>query len=522
MSLFGRRTIEPVSLLQKESLVIVLMFVTAFGLRLAYINQAPLDFHAVRQYNALLVARDYYYDSVGSIPSWKRDLASLNRERLGTWEPPILPALAAIGYRTVGGEQFWVPRLLSSLSWLVGAAFLYLIAKRLSRPPGAALVSTAVFLFLPFGVDASRSVQPDSMMVAGLLASIYVILRYFENPSRLALLAAAAVIAFAIVIKGVSVFMIIPSFVFVGLSTPATRHVLFKKRTLLLALGALLPAALFYFYMIFLSGSLGGVARGDILPHLWWSPSFWSGWVEEIRSVVGYSLVVSALLGTLLFRPGIPRNLILGLWTGYIAFGLVFTYTISTHDYWNLPIVPIVALGLGPPIALVIESVRRMNRRRLSRGVLGVILVGALLLAAWVGRPRPLDPSLKRRVEAAHAVGALVNHTRRAVFLSGDYGLPLEYHGQMSGVPWPLASDLDWEDLAGVRHKSVEERFASLPEKEAEAFDYFIILDYSEFEQQPALRKFLRERFPIRAQTDEYLIFDLTRLGTPAAARAAG
>jgi Dolichyl-phosphate-mannose-protein mannosyltransferase len=522
MSLFRRRTIQPSSLFQKESLVIVLMFVTAFGLRLVYINQPPLDFHAVRQYNALLVARDYYYDSIGSIPSWKRDLATLNRERLGTWEPPILPASAAIGYRIVGGEHFWVPRLLSSLSWLVGAAFMYLIAKRLARPhPGAALVSTAVFLFLPFGVDASRSVQPDSMMIAGLLASIYVILRYFENPSQLTLLAGAAVIAFAIVIKGVSVFMIIPSFVFVGLSNPATRQVFFKKRTLLLTVGALLPAALFYFYMVFLSGSLGGVARGDILPQLWWSPSFWSGWVEETQNVVGYSLVVGALLGTLLFRAGIPRNLILGLWTGYIAFGLVFTYTISTHDYWNLPIVPIVALGLGPPIALVIESVRHMNRRRLSQGALGVILLGAILLAAWVARPRPLDPSLKRRAEAAEGIGALVNHTRRAVFLSGDYGLPLEYHGQLSGVPWPLASDLEWEDLAGVRHKSVEERFASLLDKEAEAFDYFIILDYSEFEQQPALRKFLRERFPIRAQTDDYLIFDL-RLGRASAARAAG
>jgi hypothetical protein len=131
-----------------------------------------------------------------------------------------------------------------------------------------------------------------------------------------------------------------------------------------------------------------------------------------------------------------------------------------------------------------------------------------------------LDPSLKRKVEAAEVIGALVNHNRRAVFLSGDYGLPLEYHGQLSGVPWPLASDLEWEDLAGMRHKSVEERFASLPDKGA--FDYFIILDYSEYEQQPALRSFLRERFPIRAQTKEYLIFDLMRPGRASAARAAG
>jgi 4-amino-4-deoxy-L-arabinose transferase-like glycosyltransferase len=495
------------ALSEPRRLVLLLLFVTAFALRVVHIDQPPLDFHAVRQYNSLLIARDYYYDLGASAPDWQRELASLNRERQATWEPPILPALTALGYRAVGGEHLWIPRMISALSWLVGALFLYLVARRLApREPDAALASTAVFLFLPFGVAASRSTQPDSMMVAGALASIYMILRYHARPSTPNLLVGAAVTALAVLTKGVSVFLIAPVFLFAGLATAPGRRVLTRRLGVFFG-AALLPALGFYAYGIFGSGSLAGVARGDILPQLWTSASFWSGWADQARIVVGYPLVVVSLLGTMLVRPGLPRSVLLGLWTGYLALGLVFTFTISTHDYWNLPLLPIVSLAVGLPIAVVIRAVRNANPGRLGQAALGVILLGSIVLAAGVARARPLDASLERRVHVAEEIGALVRHSKRTVFLSGDYGLPLEYHGLVSGVPWPLASDFEWEELAGVRPKTVEQRFADLPEEGP--LDYFIVFDRYEYGQQPALRTFLAARYPLVARGHDYLIFDL-------------
>jgi hypothetical protein len=493
-------------LFEPRRVVLVLLFVTALGLRLVHIDQPPLDFHAVRQYHTLVVARDYYYKLGGSAPEWQRELASLNRERQDKWEPSILPALAAFGYLAVGGEHFWVPRVLSALFWLVGGVFVYLVARRLApRPPEAAVASTAVFLFLPFGVAASRSTQPDSMMVAGVLASIYMILRYHDRPSTSNLVAGAGVTAFAVLTKGVSVFLIAPVFLVAAQATTGGVGVIARRFGVFLAL-ALLPALAFYGYQIFGSGSLAGVAKGDILPQLWTSPSFWRGWAEQVRSVVGYPLVVAAMVGTLLFRAGLPRRVLLGLWAGYLAFGLVFTYTISTHDYWNLPLVPIVALAAGPPIALVVEAVRKTNPRRLVQAALSLILLASIALAAVVARPRPLDGSLTKKVEAEEKVGGLVRHTSRAVFLAGDYGLSLEYHGHVSGAPWPLTSDLEWEKLAGVRPETVAQRFADLPVEGP--LEYFIVLDRSEYDQQPGLKLFLA-RFPLRAQSQDYLIFEL-------------
>jgi hypothetical protein len=493
-------------LFEPRRIVLVLLFVTALGLRLVHIDQPPLDFHAVRQYHTLIVARDYYYRLGGSAPEAQRELASLNRERQGVWEPSILPALAAFGYLAVGGERFWLPRTLSALFWLVGGVFVYLIARRLApRPAEAAVASTAIFLFLPFGVTASRSMQPDSMMVAGVLASIYMILRYHDHPSTSNLIAGASVTAFAVLTKGVSVFLIAPVFLVVAHATTRRLGVLARRFGVFMAL-ALLPALGFYGYRIFGSGSLAGVAQGDILPQLWTSVSFWRDWSEQVRSVVGYPLVVAAVVGTLLFRTGLQRGVLLGLWAGYLAFGLVFTFTISTHDYWNLPLVPIIALASGPPIAVVVEAVRRANPQRLGQAALSLILLASIVVAADVDLPRPLDGSLTRKIKVEEEVGDLVRHTPRAVFLSGDYGLSLEYHGQVSGVPWPLTSDFQWEQLAGVRHETVEQRFADLPVEGP--LDYFIVLDRNEYEQQPGLKMFLA-RFPLRAESRDYLIFKL-------------
>jgi hypothetical protein len=100
-----------------------------------------------------------------------------------------------------------------------------------------------------------------------------------------------------------------------------------------------------------------------------------------------------------------------------------------------------------------------------------------------------------------------VNHSSRTIFLAGDYGVPLEYHGLLSGSPWPLASDLEWERLAGVPALDAEARFLRwfAPRRP----DYFIVQDLREFEQQPDLERFLTDHFPMVAKTPDYLIFKL-------------
>src|SRR5439155_24978434 len=118
------------------------------------------------------------------------------------------------------------------------------------------------------------------------------------------------------------------------------------------------------------------------------------------------------------------------------------------------------------------------------------------------------NPEFERKVRIAQEIGARVNHSTNIVYLSGDYGLPLEYHGELSGKPWPLVSDLEWERLAGVPVLDAERRFTVWFSKYSP--EYFIVESMHEFDQQPDLKQFLSQ-FPIVSQSNDYLIFKLRR-----------
>jgi hypothetical protein len=250
-----------------------------------------------------------------------------------------------------------------------------------------------------------------------------------------------------------------------------------------------------------------GEAEKTLLPQLWLSQFFWRGWLANIGLTVGWAPFVGALLGVLLFRGGLPVALMIGLWLGYLVFGLVFNYNLATHDYYQLQLIPIVALCIGPMVSLLMDELRQRRPNLPWRMCSWGIFLLPLCLAIAAAKARLNNPGTAGEVRSREQIGQQVNHSSRTIFLSGDYGVPLEYHGLLSGFPWPLASDLEWERLAGVPGLDAGERFSAWFSKQAA--DYFIVEDFQEFEHQPDLKRFLTDRFPVVAQTPDYLIFKL-------------
>jgi 4-amino-4-deoxy-L-arabinose transferase-like glycosyltransferase len=487
-------------------LVATALFAAALGVRLYHINDPPLQFHATRQYRSLLIARSYYFDSQADVPQWKKQIASISRQRQGMLEPPILAAVVSLAYRLTGGEHFWIPPLLSSIFWLIGGGFLYLIALRLAGPT-AALFAAAFYLFLPFAIVASRSFQPDPLMIMLLLASVFAVLRYHESPSYMRLGVAAVTAASAFMVKPACLFTIVGAFVALAVSKQGVRRGLMSRDTLLFCAIMLLPTLTIYLYGLWTARFLLGEAEKTLLPQLWFSRFFWRSWLANIGLTVGWGPFVGALFGVLLFGDGLPVALMIGLWVGYVVFGLVFNYNLATHDYYQLQLIPVVALSIGPVAALLMNALRqRRPNLPWPIGSWGILLL-PLCLAIAVAKARLDNPDTAREVRSKEEIGEQVNHSSRNIFLSGDYGVPLEYHGLLSGFPWPLASDLEWERLAGVPGLDAGERFSTWFAKRAP--EYFIVEDFHELEQQPDLKRFLTSRFPVVAQTDAYLIFRL-------------
>lgn len=485
------------------------LLLIGFWVRLPHLNQPPIDFHATRQYRSLIIARGQYLESQPSIPEWRKDVARFNAQREGTLEPPIMEHVVAFAYRLAGGEYLWIPKFLSTMLWLTGGLFLFWIAERIHSRDGA-LFSLAFYLLNPFAITASRSFQPDPLMISLMLASIWAILRYHDQASYSRLILAAVISACAIFVKPVCLFVILGAFTALVIQ----RHGLHKLATaeMVFFLGiSFLPLILFYVFGIFITGFLRTQAESSFLPQLLLNAFFWKNWLTNIGVVIGFPFFIGALAGLLLMRSGTPWALMLGIWIGYAVFNLVFSYHVATHDYYQLQLIPIVALSLGSVANLIWDRLQQPSQPRLWRLAAWMLPLFAVLINAGLALSRPADPTLEKKIQIYEAIGMEVDHSTKTVFLSSDYGLPLQYHGELAGSPWPILSDLEWEELAHIRVLSAEERFDRWYRQDTP--EYFIVLDLGEFEGQGDLKDFLFRSFPIIDTNKDYIIFDLRRIG---------
>lgn len=474
-------------------------------------------------------------------------MARINAQRMGFGlEPRILEYMAVLGYRLVGGEYLWIPRVLSSIFWMIGGVFIYLIAEKMFSP-GSALFSTVFYLFQPFGITASRSFQPDPMMVMLLITSIYLVWRYYEEPSKLKILYAAIISALAFLIKPYSVFLIYGAFFAITIAKRGLRKIPVSLDVLIFIIISLVPAGTYYLYGLYADiGFLQEHSQASFMPQLLHKFYFWKGWLALIFYTVGLLPLLAAVAGLFMFRNETARFLLYGLWIGYFVFGLFFTYHIHTHEYYHLPFIPVIALSMGPMGVSVINQLydNRLFKKRIflifaltivivvagASAVRGVYLSGNKKQIKTLGYVLGINPEFysflakdfTNEVKIAQEIGDIVGHSTKTVFLTSDYGRSLAYHGELSGLPWPTTlslkerrdrglPDLPKDELFGEHYLTIRTHGKYIKYTP----DFFIITAFDEFEKQKDLKEYLETNFPLLAKSNDYLIFDLTGMSDP-------
>jgi hypothetical protein len=215
--------------------------------------------------------------------------------------------------------------------------------------------------------------------------------------------------------------------------------------------------------------------------------------------------------------------LLLGLWGGYLLFGLTFTYHIHTHDYYSLQLVPVVALSLAPAAAAAMKRLGQTGLRSLGGALIVAVSVSAFVLAAAEQRQAISEIAGQERTASEYAhwvaiyeeIGQVVNHSHRTlIFFSGeddyDYGYPLMYHGRLSGKNWPYPYELE-----SGRRLSPEQRIKTLYPKRPP--EYFIISrnwwakEWRNLEGYKNLERLLKG-FP-KTRGEHYIVFDLRKQG---------
>jgi hypothetical protein len=471
-----------------------LIFVTfALGLflRLTDLSNPPLDFHATRQYFGAIRARAIYQQAAPNIPEWQRDLSARFLAREAQLEPLILENTSAYLYQSTG-ESPAVARTLSGIFWLLGGIFLYHLARNLTDSHPTAYAALLFYLFLPYGITASRAFQPDPLMVLFLLAFWWAFERWSRVPAdwRWA--------AFSGLLGGLAIYIKLTAFFFVaggalGLLLPRLGLIPALKRpqTWLLVTLGILPGGLYVYDGLFGRGFLANEFGGRTFANLWFTPSFYLRWLDKLDNILPLFFLALAILGTFVFANITTRRFLLSLWLFYLLFGLIQTHHIASHDYYSLPILPIAALSLAPIAAALLDQVlQRAPGLKIRIGLSALLVV--FLLASTVQTYLELRTRDNRPKALAYAeIGEILQRQPGIVALTANYGYPLFYHGWQNVNLWVPASDF-------------EQAFARQTHQKA----YFLVTDFEELARQPELAQKL-QTYVIFAQTYQYIIYDL-------------
>ncbi len=479
------------------------------------LTDQPIDFHPTRQLRGAIIARGIFYNlSPDTDPEIKAQ-AALFEESTGKYEPPILEGLVALAYLLIGQEQLWISRIFTSLFWLLGGCVLFFLSLRMSRQSlliqelsasdfvvyGSALTVAAYYLLLPFGVQASRSFQPDPGMVMWIIFTIFSLYRWGEKPAWKWVVMAGLFGGLAIMTKAVAAFIIAGAAIAVVIHTCGLKKAFLQIQVWCMALLMLLPTFVFY------SSRSGRAAEFFMswtvsLSHLLLEPSFYVRWLSLAGDLMGLAVLLLALLGVGI-SAGRNRALLLGLWVGYFIYGLFYPYQMYTHNYYHLQLIPIIALSLLPVCEVILGKIQ--NQRALWKAVTIAGTIAILLFLSWESILPQYAEDYRDEPLLWQEIASQLPPDGKIIALTQDYGYRLMYYGWRKVSLWPNRGEVKLMELRG-NEKDFEEFFA----KKTDGISYFLVTSFNQFRDQPILEEYLNQHFPVLAESSGYLIYKLS------------
>ena len=486
---------------------IALAFLLGLGIRFYDLDDLPLDFAPTRQLFSALKARSMYYDMLpesAGVPAWQRDMAA--RQSTAVIEPPVIEIITALTYR-VFGEYLWIARIYSILFWVIAGAFLFLLARDLASIEGA-VVALLFYLFQPYGVIASRSFQPDPLMTALIVVAAWGLYRWRSVGTWKSAIVAGIAVGAAIFVKNVAVFPLGIAALAIVLER-GWRMSLKDRQTWAVAVLSVTPVAVYTLYGIS-AGFLGGQFAFRFFPSLWTTGAFYLQWLGQIDGVVSLGACAVGLAG--IFIAGRRQGIFLtGLWLGYVIFGLTFAYHITSHDYYNLMLIPLVALSLAPVTETFIARAKSLRVGWFPRAALSALVIAIVAVQIWNVRVTLLRENWRADADFWAMLGEKLGHDNGPILaITQDYGYRLAYWGWEDVETWYYAGDLELRALDN-RVIDTSQRF----EDRLVGKKFLLVTKPNDFNADTALKSYVVEHFPVYESGKGYVIYDLAHPKSP-------
>lgn len=307
----------------------------------------------------------------------------------------------------------------------------------------------------------------------------------------------------ALFVKNLSAFILVGGFAGVILGTRGLKRSIRDPQAWVMALLLILPAGIYMLYGMLKMGMSGQFAL-RFFPKMWIDPAFYFRWAWTVNWSIGWGVSLLAAFSVFLADPKRERPLLIGLWVGYLLFGMTFPYHFYTHDYYQMPFIPVVAVSIAPAFRLLFERFFVRGSGFFPRLVLlGVVLVGLAVQSYAAGR-QILNSDYRNEPSFWAEIGDKLGHGSGVIGLTQDYGYRLAYWGWQGSTAWFTSDDIGLRYLAG-QDVNVMENFT----EDTAGKRYFVVTMFGELDNQPVVKDLLYTHYPVFAQTDEYVIFDL-------------
>jgi hypothetical protein len=309
----------------------------------------------------------------------------------------------------------------------------------------------------------------------------------------------------SIFIKSVAVFPILFGFCALILVTHGLRKAVSNPQVWIIVILSVIPAVVYYFYGVFVLGTLGAQFEGRIFPEMWISPRFYASWVDMASRLVGYIGILAGLLGVLLFPSLGARALAIGLWAGYFTYGMTFNYHITTHSYYHLPLIAVISISIAPIGSLIFRPLLNLKPKWLIQIVSVGLLFSAILILVWNARVSMVQEDYRHEPAYWQDLGQKLGYDSAVIGLTHDYGNRLAYYGWLTPQIWLPSGHLNYRELKGKPPIEVQKWF----ETKTGNMDYFLVTMLNQLNKQPELKELLNENFSVYSAGDGYVIFDL-------------
>jgi hypothetical protein len=477
----------------------------AVVMRLTYLGQFPTGYRRTLEFDSANAARSIWFALTGANDAWQRSWLDAHVGRF--LEPPLLQTLTALTYLPDGVERPWTSQIFALLFWFAAAGFLFSAARRLTDWWGATL-TLAYILLAPFAIIISKNFQVEPLLVLCLSLVLW-------YATRGDVLAGRRIIVAAILgaLAGLSKPGVLLPFVTLAYLASAFEGGSFRDRRRLVRFAALIAAIAlpaFVYVALVIPDQVGA----KMLPQLWWTTDFYIGWAKGIYGVVGIVPALGALAGYVLT----PRLRIWGLALafGELGFGLAFTWHTMTHEYYQVPAMTIVALGLSGLGQWLAANVRLSLLRR--GAPIGAALVVAVALTYVVAPHGYLGSSPGREADRSQLemVGQTAGAGNWVLAYTDGYGKALSFYGRVLVDAWPTSNDEEYLAEIGEKAQTTEQRLAGYIASHNPHYFAVTVLNAD----SARLVAFLDAGYPLVVSEPDLRIYDLTKplqSGLPAA-----